>query len=197
MPPAISYLVVPLLTAALVVGMEPSSSPAVATSPTTLRPDCPRKCGDVQIPYPFGMGDKCALPGFSIVCNQSFQPPRPYREGTADEIINQGDARVHHPCVRPSATAPPRPSAKIICWKRVHDNALSFLDGLREEGKKDYFTGCFTFCKSVGDAAQDNGKCSGLGCCQTSLPANLSVPSVFWGNATGDADSAWSYNPST
>ncbi|KAK1613840.1 hypothetical protein QYE76_019357 [Lolium multiflorum] len=40
---------------------------------------CPDKCGDVSIPYPFGMGKAgCFLPGFEVTCNASFQPPRAF-----------------------------------------------------------------------------------------------------------------------
>ncbi|GJN25852.1 hypothetical protein PR202_gb13737 [Eleusine coracana subsp. coracana] len=69
-------------------------------------------------------------------------------------------------------------------------NALGFLQGRPDWS---YFTGCITYCESLDEAAQNNETCSGLGCCQTSLPANLNMMSVSWGNDT--SNSAWSYNP--
>ncbi|XP_006662191.2 wall-associated receptor kinase 5-like [Oryza brachyantha] len=45
--------------------------------PITL-PGCPDKCGGVSIPYPFGTKAGCFLPGFQIVCNDTFRPPRPF-----------------------------------------------------------------------------------------------------------------------
>lgn len=46
--------------------------------PAMTLPDCPDKCGDVRIPYPFGTKAGCFLPGFEIVCNDTFRPPRPF-----------------------------------------------------------------------------------------------------------------------
>ncbi|KAF7099205.1 hypothetical protein CFC21_100868 [Triticum aestivum] len=45
--------------------------------PVTL-PGCPDRCGDVSIPYPFGTKDGCFLPGFQIICNDTFHPPRAF-----------------------------------------------------------------------------------------------------------------------
>uniref|UniRef100_A0A0D9XVJ7 Wall-associated receptor kinase galacturonan-binding domain-containing protein n=1 Tax=Leersia perrieri TaxID=77586 RepID=A0A0D9XVJ7_9ORYZ len=61
-------------------------SPAVSGKPlptplpaTAQRAGCPSKCGDVDIPYrPFGIGEKCTWSGFTVKCNDSFSPPRPY-----------------------------------------------------------------------------------------------------------------------
>ncbi|XP_047078944.1 wall-associated receptor kinase 2-like [Lolium rigidum] len=49
---------------------------------------CPDKCGDVSIPYPFGMGKAgCFLPGFEVTCNTSVQPARAFLAYTpGDEI---------------------------------------------------------------------------------------------------------------
>lgn len=43
------------------------------------RPGCRDKCGDMSIPFPFGM-DKpgCFLPGFEVTCNTSSTPPRAF-----------------------------------------------------------------------------------------------------------------------
>nr|XP_051189857.1 uncharacterized protein LOC127303122 [Lolium perenne] len=45
--------------------------------PITLA-GCPDKCGDTSIPFPFGRTPGCFRPGFQVVCNHSFLPPRAF-----------------------------------------------------------------------------------------------------------------------
>ncbi|XP_057793290.1 wall-associated receptor kinase-like 10 [Salvia miltiorrhiza] len=40
---------------------------------------CPNRCGNVLIPYPFGVGSGCFLEAsFNVTCNTSTTPPKPY-----------------------------------------------------------------------------------------------------------------------
>lgn len=58
----------------LVVGaIEAASDQAL---PPQALPGCPGRCGNLTIPYPFGIGEGCYLrERFNITCNQSTQPP--------------------------------------------------------------------------------------------------------------------------
>ncbi|CAN6287446.1 unnamed protein product [Urochloa humidicola] len=55
--------------------------PLVAPAPIGL-PNCTTSCGDVQVPYPFGLGPpRCSWPGFNLTCDDSSTststaPPR-------------------------------------------------------------------------------------------------------------------------
>ncbi|KAJ3699306.1 hypothetical protein LUZ61_003011 [Rhynchospora tenuis] len=52
-----------------------------AFSAVTLKnslPGCPAKCGNITVPYPFGMGTGCYRDGFGIRCNDSTVPPRAF-----------------------------------------------------------------------------------------------------------------------
>lgn len=73
-------------------------------------------------------------------------------------------------------------------------DALALLQGGSDWN---YFTGCISYCASLKDSAQDGDPCTGLGCCQTSIPGNLSTIEVGWytNNNTAVNNSAWEYSP--
>ncbi|BAS81492.1 Os02g0807900 [Oryza sativa Japonica Group] len=40
-------------------------------------PGCPDRCGNISVPYPFGIGARCARDfGYELFCNHSYFPPR-------------------------------------------------------------------------------------------------------------------------
>ncbi|KAF8769485.1 hypothetical protein HU200_006519 [Digitaria exilis] len=58
-------------TASVVALASPSQLPAVG-----LQANCTTTCGDVVVPYPFGITDGCYLPGFNLTCDTTHTPPR-------------------------------------------------------------------------------------------------------------------------
>ncbi|CAA3017624.1 wall-associated receptor kinase 2-like [Olea europaea subsp. europaea] len=49
--------------------------------PSHRPPGCPSRCGNVEIPYPFGIGPYCSMDwNFEIICLNSSNPPKPYLE---------------------------------------------------------------------------------------------------------------------
>ncbi|KAJ4744582.1 Wall-associated kinase family protein [Rhynchospora pubera] len=65
----------PLLT--LLVFLYVPLSAAKASAPISL-PDCRSKCGNITVPYPFGIDPGCFRDGFKLTCNESYNPPRLY-----------------------------------------------------------------------------------------------------------------------
>ncbi|KAI3959671.1 hypothetical protein MKW92_017803, partial [Papaver armeniacum] len=76
-----------------------SSSTLAESLPTFLqaKPGCQSKCGNVTIPYPFGIGDGCFIDrdavghkaGYNMRCNTSYDPPKLFQGSTGDiEILS-------------------------------------------------------------------------------------------------------------
>jgi hypothetical protein len=64
----------------VVVLVLPLSAEAAAPSPAPAigMPNCSTSCGDISVPYPFGMGPaRCYhSPGFKLTCDNTTSPPR-------------------------------------------------------------------------------------------------------------------------
>ncbi|CAL4977331.1 unnamed protein product [Urochloa decumbens] len=70
-------------------------SPAAATQ--IGLPGCPTKCGNVSVPYPFGISPRCYLPGFKLTCDTSQTPPQLLLGDGSMQVTNisLNDSTVH------------------------------------------------------------------------------------------------------
>ncbi|CAN6342368.1 unnamed protein product [Urochloa humidicola] len=64
-----------VLAAAALVSLSPRLLLAAVVGRIGL-PSCTTVCGDVSVPYPFGIGPGCYLPGFNLTCDTSRTPAR-------------------------------------------------------------------------------------------------------------------------
>ncbi|XP_021746353.1 wall-associated receptor kinase 5-like [Chenopodium quinoa] len=165
-------------------------------SSATSLPNCPEKCGNITVPYPFGVGDKCHYGTpfddgryFNLSCNNSANPPILALGNKVEikEITLKGELLVHYPisyrCYDKSNTT--APSAEYRAWIRTKRFPLSttkniigaigcdtfvMLNGTMDN-RREFRSGCMTVCAAPEDV--DTRSCSGIGCCLVSIPNGL------------------------
>ncbi|CAO2838220.1 unnamed protein product [Amaranthus hypochondriacus] len=186
-------------------------------SSEVISPHCQQKCGNIDIPWPFGIGDGCffkednntTYSSFEIHCNQSSTSPPTPIFGKNLEIENisilEAELRVRtdvaYRCYNKSGSmydgwkiSLDLESFTISSVKNnfiaIGCDTFAWFTGFRHN--KMYETGCITTCVELNDAI--DGECSGIGCCQSPLPTgviNVTVKARSLSNHT----SVYSFNP--
>ncbi|PKI46314.1 hypothetical protein CRG98_033290 [Punica granatum] len=160
------------------------------------RPGCRSRCGNLNIPYPFGMTEgrrDCSYGGLSntfvIDCDNSTDPPSAYIANRStglnavDISMDNHEIRIMmngaRECYNSSGAVTRRTRSGITLgifsvsstknrFFAVGCDTQATLNGTENRG---FSTGCTLQCKSITDVI--NGSCSGIGCCQASLPINM------------------------
>ncbi|KAJ4806952.1 Wall-associated kinase family protein [Rhynchospora pubera] len=65
----------PLLLLTLLVFLHLPLPAAHASAPISI-PGCPSTCGNITVPFPFGIDPGCFREGFNLICNESYNPPQ-------------------------------------------------------------------------------------------------------------------------
>ncbi|KAM0825148.1 hypothetical protein ACQ4PT_069731 [Festuca glaucescens] len=129
-------------------------------------PGCPDKCGDVSIPYPFGMGKAgCFLPGFEVTCNTFFQPPRAFLAYTPGDV---------------TATHQEKKTAVFTGATPVQSDNITtellpveLMDVPVGKGEARVYYGVMSYCRTNINGYvryASNGSCTGRGCCEAVMP---------------------------
>ncbi|KAK1411216.1 hypothetical protein QVD17_37762 [Tagetes erecta] len=147
-----------------------------------VKTGCMDKCGDVRIPYPFGIGAECSINQWYIVdCNSSTPYLRALNVEVLGVTLKNMTVIVNTPmiidCQKPFWT-----SSEIMgvdferspfFFSKSHNkfvfkgcgNAVMMMDN------GSVVTGCSTSCRNV--TLSDINNCYGSGCCQTVIPSYL------------------------
>ena len=147
------------------------------------KPDCPDKCGDVEIPFPFGMTEDCYLDkSFNITCDNNTA-----RVGTVPVThisIESHELRVLQYVARDcyNSTGVRVQYNKANFWAAMYTisstknkftavgcDTYAYLGG--EQNGENYWTGCMSLCSSLRNVV--NESCNGIGCCEVELPVGL------------------------
>ncbi|KAJ0463466.1 putative EGF-like domain, wall-associated receptor kinase, galacturonan-binding protein [Helianthus annuus] len=167
----------------MVVGTFQGSTPN-----NTINPNCQTECGNVTVPYPFGIGINCSLDdSFNLTCDTSQQPPRLFIGNGNIEIYNISDTelRTHTVVASQCYNQSGYVDGHFTSWSNltrhraftysaknrfiiVGCDDYAWIKGTEED---DFTSGCFGLCQKAPNVS--DGQCSGLGCCQIPIPKGL------------------------
>ncbi|KAI5663392.1 hypothetical protein M9H77_22715 [Catharanthus roseus] len=164
-----------------------SSESTISKGAIITKPGCPSKCGNLTVPYPFGvgLGSGCALgEWYQINCNTSFYPPRPFIGGIQVREITDSQLRVSNVMARKCYDRSGTLVLENPAWTDLGSTPYTFSEAnkftvigcddfalISGSERRNFTSGCVSLCSKAEDVL--DGYCSGIGCCQTSIPKGL------------------------
>ncbi|KAG8378200.1 hypothetical protein BUALT_Bualt08G0113100 [Buddleja alternifolia] len=149
---------------------------------------CRASCGNLTIPFPFGTSSDCNLDdSFLVTCNHSYDPPKPFLNLGSIEVLDislDGQMKVASSVasdcydeygLQINGTTSELTLSKFPIsstrnkFTAVGCDTYALIEGSEES--KHMSAGCVSWCDSI--ASVVNGTCSGIGCCQTSIPKGI------------------------
>ncbi|RWR79327.1 putative wall-associated receptor kinase-like protein 16 [Cinnamomum micranthum f. kanehirae] len=164
---------------------------AAAAADDELKPNCPSKCGNVSIPYPFGIGDRSCYRDnfFMLTCindaERNEQKPF-FGELEVLDISLEGQMTVRRSigwdCYTKDGNSASQKSYQTNLYEMgpyTYSNTRNKFTAVGCDTKayvtgswgRDFISGCISYCKD--EASVIDGSCSGIGCCQSSIPAGV------------------------
>ncbi|KAM0839763.1 hypothetical protein ACQ4PT_060095 [Festuca glaucescens] len=152
-------------------------------------PNCTSRCGNISIPYPFGISDECQREGFKLDCNETYHPPKLFMNSSRFEVleISTQDSTL---CIDNGIFTLAGDTGLNgyirMNWSFPFDHSLYKVLASTNEvvvlgcgidvivqwdspgGGEPAGTNCYEKCMLGHPAIATDGKCPGIGCCSLS-----------------------------
>ncbi|RCV16008.1 hypothetical protein SETIT_3G102700v2 [Setaria italica] len=179
-------------------------TPVLLADTNLAWPGCISKCGEVSVPYPFGVGAGCYRKGFELTCNETYNPPKLFLDldGTGAEVLNislhHGKLYVDNGIVRLSGRdsynmtwgIPLDGSIFSVSpfWNNFVIMGCGFEFRVSQPDVDNMIVRCTSSCLLGRPAVATDGVCSGVGCCQASMPGAGNMYSIKLASYTAVED---------
>ncbi|KAK9062325.1 hypothetical protein SSX86_019511 [Deinandra increscens subsp. villosa] len=167
-----------------------ATSPAIAKYAKT---GCKDTCGNVIIPYPFGIGANCSInQWYNVDCNSStpYLPALNHLEvlgvNLDDQIVTVNMPKISDCGNSSSQTNSIDLGNTPFIFSKSHNKFV--FEGCGNVVMMDHgsvLTGCSTSCRN--DTLSDRTNCFGISCCQTTIPHYLTSYNIIM-EMSGDLD---------
>lgn len=187
---------------------------SIAAAADAVNPDpgCQNQCGNVSIPYPFGIDDPSCYRNqyFNLTCRKDSETDglKPFwGELEVLHISTLGQMIVTNgigwDCYSQNGTS----SSRNPTWMNLYERGPFTFSDTRNKliavgcDNKAYIngswgrvftSGCMSYCKD--EASVTNGSCNGIGCCQSSIPAGMKKFEVTLESFSNHRE-VWEFNP--
>ncbi|CAN6279276.1 unnamed protein product [Urochloa humidicola] len=154
---------------------------------------CPSRCGDIKISYPFGMGPDCFRQGFELTCDYTTSAPRLFLANSTTQItalLYTGSSIAYTSTIGYNITMSPSKDTYNRSWEAPAEGVvISYYNNLFVVGcnidvymfgdnMTDLIGSCMSICtddRATMESANAGGYCSGIGCCYIDLPRGRDV----------------------
>ncbi|KAL6655396.1 hypothetical protein ACP70R_006222 [Stipagrostis hirtigluma subsp. patula] len=169
---------------------------AAVDLPAARSPGCATRCGDIDVPYPFGLDRQCAIhAGFQLNCTTVGRITKLFHNNLEVIKISVQDGKVWFKTFISRQCYDPTTNGMLYnnAWVRLTSYVLS------AEDNKIIVIGCNGLAYMRSDSRPvtnppKNGSCSGAGCCRADLPPGVRYYQGFF-NSLYNTSQIWRTTP--